>query len=430
MNVSDSEVAAAILQENDYILTNDIDRTDIVLINTCSIRENAEQRIYGRIQALNRKKQEKQGLIVGIIGCMAERLKEKLLDKEKSVDLLAGPDAYRDLPGLLAAAGNGQKPVNVKLLKEETYSDIDPLRFKSNGITAFVSIMRGCENMCTYCVVPFTRGAERSREPQSIINEIKTLVNTGYKEVTLLGQNVNSYLSENINFAGLLEKTAAIEPGLRIRFATSHPKDLTDEVLHVMAKYKNICKNIHLPVQSGSSLILSLMNRRYDRDYYLNRVEAIRKIIPECGISTDIMVGFCDETEEDHAETLSLMKKAGFDFSYMFRYSERPNTYAARKLVDNVQEKVKIRRLTEVIELQNMLSKESHNKDIGKTVEVLIEGVSKKSENDLYGRNSQNKVVVFPKGTYQPGDYAIIEITSCTSATLLGKPVKMNIPTI
>lgn len=429
MNINDSEVVASILKANGYSITEDIEAADVILVNTCSIRENAETRVWGRLDLFRQKKKKKPSLLIGVLGCMAERLKDKLLEDEKLVDIVVGPDAYRELPVLLRAAEDGQKGINVLLSREETYSDISPVRLDKNGVSAFVSIMRGCNNMCTYCVVPYVRGAERSRNPETIAREIKELIEAGYREVTLLGQNVDSYNWRNENgekfsFSDLLEMVAKLDPRIRVRFSTSHPKDLSDEVLYTMAMYENICSHIHLPVQSGSTRILELMNRGYSREFYLNRVEAVRRILPEASISTDIIAGFCTETEVDHDQTLSLMKWVGFDFAFMFKYSERPNTKAARKLQDDVDEEVKTRRLTEIIELQGKLSEESKRKDVGKQFEVLVEGVSKKSKNHFYGRTSQNKVVVFPKEDSKIGEYVYVEIKSSTPATLLGEIVK------
>lgn len=426
MNVNDSEVVAAIMQQQGFELIDNIAGADIILINTCSVRENAEQRIRGRIDVFRQMKKKNPLLKIGIIGCMAERLKEKLLEEEKSVDLIVGPDAYRDLPNLVKATGAGQKAINVILSHEETYADISPVRLDENKVSAFISIMRGCDNLCAYCVVPFTRGAERSRDPQTIIREVKEIIQAGYREVTLLGQNVNSYkwVDEKglkLNFAKLIEMVAQVNPLLRARFATSHPKDLSDELLKIIASYPNICKSIHLPAQSGSSRILKLMNRNYDRECYMERISAIKQIIPECAITTDIIAGFCTETEEDHNDTLSLMNWVEFDFAYMFKYSARPGTAAYNKLHDDVPEKVKSKRLTEIIELQNKLSAKSKKKDIGKTFEVLAEGNSKKSKNELFGRTTQNKVVVFPRENFKPGDYLNVLITGATSATLIGE---------
>ena len=425
MNVADSEVVVSILKDHGYKHTGNIGEAELILINTCSIRDNAEQRIWGRLKAISHLKKKKPGIIIGLIGCMAERLKESVMEKEDIVSLLAGPDAYRDLPSLIAEAEAGNKAVNVLLSREETYADISPVRMDSKGVTSFVSIMRGCNNMCAYCVVPYVRGAERSREPGSIISEIKNLRDKGYREVTLLGQNVNSYLySEgglSVSFPGLLEKAALVDPLIRIRYSTSHPKDLSDELLHVMAQYPNICRHIHLPAQSGSSRVLKLMNREYSREWYMKRISAIRSIIPDCAISTDIIAGFCTETEEDHNETLSLMEWAGYDFAYMFKYSERPGTKAARKLKDDVPDDVKTRRLNEIIALQNKLSARSKKQDVGRVFEVLIEDRSKRSESRLSGRTSQNKVAVFPAEGRKKGEYVNVKIEGCTPATLLGK---------
>lgn len=435
MNVSDSEVVVSILQDNDYQITKNADEADVILVNTCSIRENAEQRVWGRLDVFKHLKKKKPELIVGVIGCMAERLKEEIIKKKEIVDLVVGPDAYRDLPMLLETAETGQKIVNVLLSKEETYGDISPVRLDKNHVSAFVSIMRGCNNMCTYCIVPYVRGRERSRDPETIVREIGEILELGYKEVTLLGQNVDSYHWETtdsnnhkheLTFAQLLEKVAKISPDLRIRFSTSHPKDISDNVLYTMAMYNNICNHIHLPAQSGSSKILKLMNRSYTREEYMNKIIAIKKILPECAISTDMMTGFCDETEDDHKETLSLMEWVNYDYAYMFKYSERPGTMAAKKLSDNVPEEIKSRRLTEIIDLQNKLSKTSKKQDIGKIFEVLVEGTSKRSNDNLVGRNSQNKVIVFPREDFKIGDYVNVKITETTSATLIGYAVKNN----
>lgn len=437
MNVSDSEVVASVLKDKGYSITEDINEADVILVNTCSIRENAEQRIWGRLDVFKQIKKKKPELIVGVIGCMAERLKEKLLEEEKTVDIVVGPDAYRELPGLLETAETGQRGINVILSKEETYGDISPVRLDKNKISAFVSIMRGCNNMCSYCIVPYVRGAERSRNPESILKEIEDLFNRGYKEVTLIGQNVDSYIWESekenlpagkqgktLKFAQLLEKTAKISPKLRIRFSTSHPKDMSDDVLYTMAMYNNICNYIHLPAQSGSTKVLTEMKRGYTREYYIDRINAIKRILPDSAISSDIMTGFPGETEEDHQDTLSLMEFVNYDFSYMFKYSERPKTYAARHLKDDISEGTKSKRLTEIINLQAKLSEKSKKADLGKVFEVLVEGISKKSSEHFFGRNSQNKVVVFPKDNYNIGDYVFVEITECTSATLIGIPVK------
>lgn len=428
MNFADSEIVAAILNENGFGATRNFEEADLILVNTCSIREKAEQTVRKRLTELRKAKRHNSGALIGVLGCMAERLKAKLLEEEKLVDMVVGPDAYRSLPGLIAEAETGQKAVNVLLSREETYADISPVRLDSNGVSGFVSIMRGCNNMCSFCVVPFTRGRERSRDPHSIVKECTDLFNTGYREVTLLGQNVDSYYwvgqeGPAVTFANLLEMVALIDPSLRIRFSTSHPKDITDEVLFTMAKHENICKYIHLPVQSGSSRILQLMNRTYTREWYMAKVDRIREIMPECGISSDIIAGFCTETEEDHQDTLSIMKYSRYDMSYMFFYSERPGTLAARRYTDDVPEAVKKSRLNEIVKLQNALSRESNLQDIGKTCKVLIEGNSKRSDKDWSGRNSQNKVVVFPKEQYtlNKGDYAMVKVNDCTGATLIGK---------
>ena len=429
MNVNDSEVVMAILKEQGYENTPQMADADLILINTCSIRDNAEQRVRGRLDVFRKFKKSNPGIIIGVLGCMAERLKEKLLEEEKIVDIVVGPDAYRDLPKLVQQAGTGQKAINVLLSREETYADISPIRYDSNGISAFVSIMRGCNNVCAYCVVPYTRGAERSRDPQTILREIQELIDAGYREVTLLGQNVDSYNWKQpdtvnyINFAQLLEMVAMLDTRLRVRFSTSHPKDMNDAVLHTMAKYPNICKCIHLPAQSGSTRILESMKREYSREWYLSRIKAIRTILPECAITTDIIAGYCSETEEDHQETLSLMKEVGYDFAFMFKYSERPKTYAQRHFSDDVPEEIKSRRLQEIIALQHALSAESKKSDLGKTYEVLIDGVSKKSKNEFSGRTSQNKVVVFPSNGHKIGDYVNVNIEDCTSATLKGRVV-------
>ena len=424
MNVVDSEVVAAILQKQDYQVTEEIDEASLILVNTCSIRDNAEQRIRARLREFGRIKKENKDVSVGLIGCMAERLKEQLLDEEPVIDLVVGPDAYRELPTLLAQVETGQKGIDTLLSTTETYADISPIRMDKNKVTSFVSIMRGCNNFCAYCVVPETRGRERSRDPETIVSEATQLFNDGYREVTLLGQNVNSYRwgdkETGISFEQLLDKVALINPLLRVRFATSHPKDISDELLKVMAGRPNLCRAIHLPVQSGSSSVLSRMKRKYTREHYMDRVEAVRKYLPDVSLSTDIIAGFCGETEEEHQETLSLMEWAGYDLSFMFKYSERPETFAAKKLEDDVPERIKKRRLNEIIELQLKLSLAGKQKDIGETFEVLAEGTSKKSEEQLYGRTSQNKVVVFPRGSVNPGDYLQVKITDCTSATLIG----------
>ena len=428
MNFSDSEIVASVLTEEGYGSTPDISEADLILINTCSIRDNAEQRVLRRLKALHPLKKKRPEVIIGLLGCMAERMKEELLEREKILDLIAGPDVYRDLPRLIHQVWDGQKAVNIDLSDDETYSDIQPVRYDSNGISAFISIMRGCENFCAYCVVPYVRGVERSRDVESLIQEVRTLYLQGYREVTLLGQNVNSYCwIDNNNsktlFADLLRQVAEIHPDLRIRFLTSHPKDLSEEILNVMASHQNICRSIHLPVQSGSTTVLQRMNRSYTREQYLERIHSIRRILPDCSITTDLIAGFCGETEEEHQETLSLMKEVEFDGSFMFHYSERPNTLAALKLADDIAPEIKERRLKEIINLQQSLSFSRNEKDKGKTFEVLIEGYSKRSDMFFSGRNSQNKVVVFPKTENSPGDYVRVKIDGFTSATLLGKPV-------
>jgi tRNA-2-methylthio-N6-dimethylallyladenosine synthase len=428
MNGADSEVVVSILSEAGYQSTEDIKEAGLILINTCSIRDNAEQRIWGRLKAISHLKKHRSDLKIGIIGCMAERLKEKLIETEQLVDIVVGPDGYRSLPALVAEAEGGHKAVNVLLSREETYADISPVRMDKNGISSFVSIMRGCNNMCSYCVVPYVRGAERSRNPSSVIKEAEVLFLNGYREVTLLGQNVDSYNWQNngetMGFPQLLEKVASIDPKLRVRFSTSHPKDISDELLHTIADHENICRHIHLPAQSGSSRILRLMNREYDREWYMDRVNAIHKIIPDCSLSTDMITGFCTETAEDHNDSLSLMEWAGFDFAYMFKYSERPGTKAARKLADDVPEPVKSERLSEMISLQNRLSIKSKRNDVGMVFDVLIEGYSKRSGEHLSGRTSQNKVAVFPSGNNKKGDYVRVLIERCTAATLIGKTIE------
>jgi tRNA-2-methylthio-N6-dimethylallyladenosine synthase len=461
MNFSDSEIVASILSDKGFETTGDYSNADVIFINTCSIRENAEQRVRNRLKEFTVAKIKNPGLVVGVLGCMAERLKSKFLEEEKLVDVVVGPDAYRDLPGLIDKVDDGQRAVNVLLSREETYADINPVRLNSNGINAFVSIMRGCDNMCSFCVVPFTRGRERSREPQSIVKECTDLFNQGYREVTLLGQNVDSYkwksevgsqkpeagISENkdsasseqdkevlslgedlgeatVNFANLLEMVALIHPDLRVRFSTSHPKDITDEVLYTIAKYENICNYIHLPVQSGNSRILEMMNRTYDRQWYINRVDAIRRIIPECAISTDVITGFCTETDEEHKDTLSMMDYVQYDFAYMFMYSERPGTLAAKRYADDIPEAVKSARLKEVVAKQQYYSHQRLQKQIGKVQKVLIEGFSKKSDKDYCGRNDHNAMVVFPVGeNYKPGQYVNVLVERTTTATLIGRVI-------
>lgn len=427
MNFSDSEIVASILGEAGFYPTRNIEESDLILINTCSIREKAEETVRKRLKVFELVKKERPGTMVGVLGCMAERLKKKFLEEEKLVDIVVGPDAYRDLPNLIGGAEAGDKMVNVLLSREETYADINPVRLESNGITAFISIMRGCDNMCSFCVVPFTRGRERSRDTFSIVAEAVQLFEQGYREVTLLGQNVDSYKWENpetselVTFAHLLEQVALIHPDLRVRFSTSHPKDMLDDVLHIMAKYENICKYIHLPVQSGNSRVLELMNRTYDREWYIDRIEAIRRIMPDCAVSSDIIAGFCTETEEEHQDTLSMIEWANYSMSYMFYYSERPGTLAARKYPDDIPEDVKKRRLQEIIRLQNVISLRHNQAEIGKTFKVLIEGDSRKSDQDFCGRNTQNKMVVFPKKAgLKPGQYTHVKIREASSATLLG----------
>ncbi len=439
MNFADSEIVASIMQGNGFTTTSTTDDADVIFLNTCAIRDNAELKIWKRLTDFKSAKRAKPDLIIGVLGCMAERLKSKLLEEQKLVDIVVGPDAYRDLPKLIETVESGQKAVNVLLSREETYAEISPVRLGGNGISAFISITRGCDNMCSFCVVPFTRGRERSRNPESIVEEAKNLLSEGYKEVTLLGQNVDSYLwtggglkkdnlskeelENSTSFAQLLEKVALISPELRVRFSTSHPKDMEDEVLYTIAKYDNICNYIHLPVQSGNSRVLEMMNRGYTREWYQNRIETIRKIIPDCGISTDIITGFCSETDEEHEDTVSLLEWVGYDFPYMFQYSERPGTLAARKYKDDVPEEKKAKRLDDIIAMQQKKSYESNLRDVNKVHRVLVEKPSKKSEEDLSGRNSQNKVVVFPKGNFKPGDYVNVMITSCTIGTLIGHSV-------
>ena len=432
MNVADTETVVGILKSEGYSVTKDMHSADLILVNTCSVRENAETRIYGRLGEFRQLRKAKVGLLIGVIGCMAERIKETLIS-DHGVNLVAGPDSYRMLPDLLNEAKSFGSAIDVHLSTEETYAGICPVRIESNGISGFVSITRGCNNFCTYCIVPYTRGRERSRNPKDIIAEVKDLESKGYKELTLLGQNVNSYLwknptdsldeSNHLNFSHLLEAVAQAVPNIRIRFTTSHPKDMSDETLRVIARNSNVCNHIHLPVQSGSSQVLKNMNRKYNREQYLNRIKAIREILPDCGISTDVFCGFPGETENDHQETLSLMQEVRFDFAFMFKYSERPGTYAAEHLKDDVTEEIKSRRLQEIIDLQGTIGLESNRQDVGKTFEVLIEGVSKKSKDQLFGRTPQNKVVVFPKAEYQPGNLVMVKIHDCTQATLKGMPV-------
>ena len=424
MNVADSEVVASVLERGGYALTENIEDADAIFVNTCSIRDNAEQKVFSRLQYFRSLRKKKKNLIIGVLGCVAERVQD-LLIKEHGVDLVAGPDSYLDLPNLVGAVENGDKAINVKLSTDETYREIIPSRIGGNRISGFISIMRGCNNFCTYCIVPYTRGRERSRQPKSILAELDDLKNRGFKEVTLLGQNVNSYLheenDEKVDFASLLKLVAEHAPEIRIRFSTSHPKDMSDRILETMAKYDNICKHIHLPVQSGSSSVLKAMNRKYTREWYLERIAAIRRIMPECGITTDVFCGFHNESLEDHQLTLSLMEEVGFDAAFMFKYSEREGTYASKHLPDNIDEEEKVRRLTEIINLQNRLSLESNRRDVGKKFEVLIEGFSKKSREQLFGRTSQNKVVVFPKGTYRIGQKVNVKVLEVSSATLIGE---------
>jgi tRNA-2-methylthio-N6-dimethylallyladenosine synthase len=436
MNFSDSEVVASILSQDGYETTRNMDEADVILLNTCSIRENAEQRVRNRLTEFKIKKENNPDLVIGILGCMAERLKKNLLEEEKLVDLVAGPDAYRDLPNLIEEVGTGQRAVNVLLSRDETYADISPVRLDQGGIAAFVTIMRGCDNMCSFCVVPFTRGRERSRDPYTIVDECKDLVDRGYREVTLLGQNVDSYRwnisskgevknpeEPTTNFAQLMEMVALVSPELRVRFSTSHPKDMTNDVLETMAKYENICPYIHLPVQSGNTDVLYRMNRGYSREWYMERIESIKLMIPNCAISTDVITGFCGETEEEHQETLSLMDLVEYDFAYMFKYSERPKTLAERRFEDDIPEEVKGRRLNEIIEKQLAHSLKSNQKQIGTIQKVLIEGTSKRSEEHLCGRTGRNSMVVFPKEIYQKAQYVMVRIDSCTSATLMGEVI-------
>jgi tRNA-2-methylthio-N6-dimethylallyladenosine synthase len=447
MNFSDSEIVASILAEQGFETTSDHNLADVIFINTCSIRENAEQRVRNRLKEFTVAKVRNPGLVVGVLGCMAERLKSKFLEEEKLVDVVVGPDAYRNLPELIEQVDSGQKAVNVLLSREETYADISPVRLNSNGINAFVSIMRGCDNMCSFCVVPFTRGRERSRDPKSIIAECTDLFNKGYREVTLLGQNVDSYkwkassesevlsseskdsmdatLAETTNFANLLELVALINPDLRVRFSTSHPKDITDDVLYTINQYENICNYIHLPVQSGNSRILDMMNRTYDRDWYINRIDAIRRIIPDCAVSTDVITGFCSETDEEHHDTVTMMDYVKYDFAYMFKYSERPGTLAAKRYADDIPEEIKQKRLAQIVAKQQEYSFYRMQARIGKVEKVLIEGYSKKSDKDYCGRSDQNAMVIFPVGdNYKPGEYVNVLVEKTTSATLIGKVVE------
>lgn len=441
MNFSDSEVVASIMAQEGYQTTRNVEEADVVLINTCSIRENAETRVRNRLTDFSKRKREQPEFVVGILGCMAERLKKSLLEEEKLVDLVAGPDAYRDLPNLVDEVGSGQKAVNVLLSREETYADISPVRLDQGGVTAFVTIMRGCDNMCSFCVVPFTRGRERSRDPQTIVQECRDLFEAGYREVTLLGQNVDSYRwnltskgeikeadQPTTNFAQLMELVALVSPDLRVRFSTSHPKDMTDDVLEVMAKYENICPYIHLPVQSGHTDVLARMNRGYSREWYMDRIAAIRRIVPDCAISTDIITGFCGETDEEHEATVSLMKEVNYDFAYMFKYSERPKTLAERRFEDDVPEDVKGKRLNEIIDIQQASSLYWNQQQIGKVQRVLVEGTSKRSDDEMCGRNGRNSMVIFPKGDFGKSEYVMVKITDCTSATLRGEVVSVCAP--
>lgn len=432
MNFSDSEIVASVMTDNQYVTTEDHQEADVIFLNTCSIRDNAEQKVMNRLKQLQHLRKRKPGLIIGVLGCMAERLKSSLLEENElgmRIDMVVGPDAYRDLPQLMLNAENGHKAINIILSADETYADITPVRYASNGVSAFISIMRGCENFCSYCVVPFTRGKERSRDPKTIIGEARELFDAGYREITLLGQNVNSYRWNNeesatqTGFPELIEMVAKVSPLLRVRFATSHPKDMSDQLLEVIARNPNICKAIHLPMQSGSTKVLKRMNRKYTREDYQNRIEAIRNIIPDCAISTDIIAGFSGETPQEHNETIEMMEWAGFDFAFMFKYSERAGTLAAKKYADDIPEETKSARLQEIIKLQQKLSLKSNKKDVGKVVEVLIEGPSKRSPHFVSGRSSQNKVVVFPDKGFKPGDYVMVKVNSCSAATLLGEAI-------
>lgn len=443
MNLADSEIVASLLSKDNYAIEKDINQADYILINTCAIRDNAEQRIRKRLRELRALQRGRQWVKIGILGCMAERLQKQLMEEEDNVSFIVGPDAYRQLPQMLDNLKDGEKLAETLLSETETYDDIEPVRYDTNGITAYISIMRGCQNYCAYCVVPYTRGRERSRDPRTIVDEARTLFNKGYREVTLLGQNVNSYQWEaengerkaeseayeatsshiSVGFPQLMAMVAEVSPLLRVRFATSHPKDLSDELLQVMARYDNICKCIHLPVQSGSARMLKLMNRHYTPEWYLDRIDAIRRYLPECSITTDVIAGFCTETEEDHQATLEMFRRVRYDYAYMFKFSMRPNTYAAKHLQDDIPDDVKTRRLEEIIALQGEIALENNQKEIGKTFEVLIEGVSHRSDQQLFGRNSQNKVIVFERGDLQPGQYANVKVTRCTSATLIGEVV-------
>lgn len=442
MNFADSEVVASIMAKDGYITTRDVEEADVVLINTCSIRENAETRVRNRLTNFKKRKIRQPGLVVGILGCMAERLKKDLLEEEKLVDLVAGPDAYRDLPNLIEEVGTGQKAVNVLLSREETYADISPVKLDLGGVSSFVSITRGCDNMCSFCVVPFTRGRERSRDPETIVQECVDLFSQGYREVTLLGQNVDSYRwnmtskgaikdeeKPTTNFAQLMEMVADVSPDLRVRFSTSHPKDMGNDVLEVIAKHENVCNYIHLPVQSGSTEMLKRMNRGYSREWYLERIDAIRRIIPTCSISTDLIAGFCDETDEEHADTISMMEIVQWEFAYMYKYSERPKTLAERRYEDNVPEKVKSERLTEIINLQQEHSKMRHKVMVGSIQKILVEGPAKKQPDEfMSGRADNNSMTVFPKGDFDKGTYVMVKINDCTTATLLGEVIEVLPP--
>lgn len=421
MNVNDSEVVASILGKNGFEMTETIEDASLIILNTCAVRDHAENKIFQRLNVIKKLKKTNNELLVGVIGCMAERLKEQLFERDVKVDVVCGPDSYRNIPELVNIARKNNQAINVHLSDSETYSDINPMRLGHNRLSAFISIMRGCDNFCTYCIVPYTRGRERSRDAQSIIDEAKNLEANGYKEVTLLGQNVNSYNFESFTFPKLMEAVALAVPSMRVRFTTSHPKDLSDDLLQVMAQYNNICNFIHLPVQSGSTQVLEFMNRKYTREWYLNRIASIKKYLPDVAISTDILSGFCNETEENHQDTLSLMKLVAFDSAFMFKYSVRPGTLAAKRYEDNVPEDIKLRRLNEIITLQNELSRKSNENDIGKTFEVLVEGDSKKSGEEFFGRTPQNKVVVFPKRNAKVGDFVNVTIKGFTSATLIGE---------
>lgn len=427
MNFADSEIVGAILTKEQFTITKEVSEADYILINTCAIRDNAEQRIRKRLHELKALQRQRPWVRIGILGCMAERLKTKLIEEEENVSFIVGPDSYRKLPDMLEHIHDGEKLSETLLSEVETYADIEPVRFDTNGITAYISIMRGCQNFCAYCVVPYTRGRERSRDPETIVNEARTLFEQGFREVTLLGQNVNSYRwndgQTTVGFPELMDMVAQVNPLLRVRFATSHPKDLSDELLKVMAKHNNICKCIHLPVQSGSDRMLKLMNRRYTSEWYLDRIVAIRHYLPDCSITTDVIAGFCSETEEDHEATLEMFRKVRYDYAYMFKFSMRPNTYAEKHMTDDIPDETKTRRLEEIIALQGQIALENNQKEIGKTYEVLIEGTSHRSADQLFGRNSQNKVIVFDKGNHKPGEYTYVRVLRCTSATLIGEEI-------